>query len=441
MRHMHWIVGIILAIVFGFVGGFWGAVVGFGVGVGAFFAVRREIRKLTGYVAPEKTPEEQEIPLPSESAPPPPLPRTRRRKIKRGKPLEWIGPSQPVQVGGYRIPRGMVYVTNGELRYPGEPSAIDPSLPTRPPGRRGAADLGYYSDYSYLEPDQRGAYLEWLASGCRDDDPAERDLGFVFIYFYGLERRILYDGDEDPRLFREVLELLNHYGPATKSRSLKNYLLELLHFAGYRLSSDEYRTLWPDLLVAHGAKLDGEPAKTVLANLVDREESMHWTVGCHLAPMLDASRRSVVVKRSGSKFWALFQKKFEEVYPEGMQLRSSKRDTWFNYRPASASLINLSGDHRDLFRRKVANVMGIHSQFKHLSRIWNECIDELSGYSRAIARSAAKSDESAVKAFNSLPSELRKAEDHPLAAEWDNLLSACGRVTRTRPELVLVWAC
>jgi hypothetical protein len=40
-------------------------------------------------------------------------------------------------------------------------------------------------------PGCRGAYLDWLAS---DRSDASCPVGYVFIYFYGLERRVLADG-------------------------------------------------------------------------------------------------------------------------------------------------------------------------------------------------------------------------------------------------------
>ncbi|MCB1085420.1 MAG: TerB N-terminal domain-containing protein [Verrucomicrobiae bacterium] len=229
--------------------------------------------------------------------------------------MKWFGPSEKFKVHGYSIERPMLYSSNGRLPWPGEPSAIDPSLPVARPARGEAARLGYYCNFDYLTPGQRGAYLEWLAQGRRDADPAERDLGYVFLFFYGLERRILLVRDPDSRLRQEIVELLEHYGPSTRSRSLRTYFLELLHFSSYLEGTEVYREVWPKWLTAHGAKLDGEVVKLVLANLFEREEPMHWTVAWHLAPRLEKSRKSVVVTRSGEKFWKLFEQRFEEAFP------------------------------------------------------------------------------------------------------------------------------
>ncbi|MCB1085478.1 MAG: TerB N-terminal domain-containing protein [Verrucomicrobiae bacterium] len=301
------------------------------------------------------------------------------RPPKKADPLQWFGPSEKIKVHGYSIERPMLYSSNGRLPWPGEPSAIDPSLPVARPARGEAARLGYYSSFEYLTLGQRGAYLEWLAEGRRDDDPAERDLGYVFLFFYGLERRILLVRDPDPRLRQEIVELLEHYGPSARSRSLRTYFLELLHFSSYLEGTEVYREVWPKWLTAHGAKLDGEVVKLVLANLFERGEPMHWTVAWHLAPRLEKSRKSVVVTRSGEKFWKLFEQRFEEALPGGMTLQAAKRPVWVEYRAASSSLLALVSDlNRDL-RIRIPNVMGLHSQFNKLADIWNGCIDDLSG--------------------------------------------------------------
>jgi len=54
-------------------------------------------------------------------------------------------------------------------------------------------------------PVQRGIYLRWLY-----DVTQEIDIGYVFVYFYGLERHLLYGNFE--RAFDEILLLRKHHG-------------------------------------------------------------------------------------------------------------------------------------------------------------------------------------------------------------------------------------
>ena len=72
-----------------------------------------------------------------------------------------------------------------------EPALIDPglSVDTRAPDYAGTK-MGYWPSYSSIPADCRAAYLHWLLDG-RYAPGAY--IGYVFLYFYGLERRLLVD--------------------------------------------------------------------------------------------------------------------------------------------------------------------------------------------------------------------------------------------------------
>ena len=57
-------------------------------------------------------------------------------------------------------------------------------------------------------PNQRANYLSWLANG-RALPLA--DIGYAFLYFYGLERRLLIDGQDSIRIVKECVRLLETY--------------------------------------------------------------------------------------------------------------------------------------------------------------------------------------------------------------------------------------
>ncbi len=418
---MPWVIAAILAAFLGYFGGFQAGLVGFAMGLAIGYVIQFSRRS-----AQRRKASTEDEPVSSLAQQPEPAKEVQGKRPP-SEPLEWIGPNQQRVVHGFRLNDGMIYQAKSRLPWPGEPSAIDPTLKVEEPARGEDAKLGYYSHYSYLTPAQRGAYLEWLSQGRRDLSPGERDLGYVFLFFYGLERRILIDGDPHPVLRKEIFELLNLYSPFARSRSLQNYFLELLHFSGYREGTETYRQNWPLWLQAYGARLDGETVKLVLANLFERSEPMHWTVAWHLASRLESSQKSVVVERTGEKFWKLFEQRFEESYPGGMQLKSAKQKAWVEYHPASSALLNLAADKPNTFRIQVPNIMGSHSQFNKIADIWNSCVKDLSGFSRALAHKTASPDEKALLAYLKLPEEVRDPGEHPLAGEWTELLNACER--------------
>ncbi|WAW15749.1 TerB N-terminal domain-containing protein [Peptostreptococcus equinus] len=65
-----------------------------------------------------------------------------------------------------------------------EPSAISITLPIG--NKIKASKLGYFPSYEKLNPDERYTYLKWL-----EDISQPIDIGYVFIFYYGLERNIL----------------------------------------------------------------------------------------------------------------------------------------------------------------------------------------------------------------------------------------------------------
>lgn len=76
--------------------------------------------------------------------------------------------------------------------------AVDPKHPDR------VTKLSYFPSYSGMTPEQRGLYLRWLY-----DVTDEIDIGYVFIYYYGLERQLVH-GDFDAA-FDEVQLLRKHH--------------------------------------------------------------------------------------------------------------------------------------------------------------------------------------------------------------------------------------
>ncbi len=348
----------------------------------------------------------------------------------RSKPkLDWHALGQPLEVGGLRVGGGMVYTLDRPLEWPGEPSAIVPSLPLGTVAADPSEDFGYYPRYDQITQAQRLCYLEWLAGGRVDADPARRSLGHLFVFFYGLERRIILERDHDPALLEELVRLLQHYGPSHRSRALRSYFLQLLHFGGWHLGSETYRSLWPRLLEFDGERADAEGLRFVLANLHQSGEPMDWSVAYRVALANEESRRSTVVSRAREQFWALFAQRYGERHPGGMMLQAGARAARVAYRPASNALVQMRyGQQKGAENLcvELPDVAGLAGQFAELPKLWNACVDALTGYSRAIG-SKKKGDAAALAAWHALPVELRREEAHPVRGAFDQLLAGSPR--------------
>ena len=151
---------------------------------------------------------------------------------KRFGPGAWIPAGEAVEVGGVSIPGGLIFVGTSLPTPTGgnDPCLIDPSKSVASNGDYTERQMGYWPSYSEISPSARRAYLNWLAGGRQDP---EADVGYVFIFFYGLERRAILDASKDdaakadwPVIAAELHRLLDIYGD--KSGSFRSYAGSLL---------------------------------------------------------------------------------------------------------------------------------------------------------------------------------------------------------------------
>lgn len=88
-----------------------------------------------------------------------------------------------------------------------EPSLVWTRLPVKPNNNLETKKM-YYPSYIQLTPEQRYQYLKWLGNVSRDTN-----LSYVFLYFYGLERQLLF-GNFDTAV-GEVVKLMKHHNKKT----------------------------------------------------------------------------------------------------------------------------------------------------------------------------------------------------------------------------------
>lgn len=75
-----------------------------------------------------------------------------------------------------------------EYFFENEPSLIYSQLPISGSHKRDPQEsIGYFPSYRDLSPEERRTYLEWL---CDVTQPV--DIGYVFVYYYGLERHLIF---------------------------------------------------------------------------------------------------------------------------------------------------------------------------------------------------------------------------------------------------------
>ncbi|MCO6439368.1 MAG: TerB N-terminal domain-containing protein [Phycisphaerae bacterium] len=316
----------------------------------------------------------------------------------KSKP-KWLGYGDVLQVKGFEIAHPLTYLSS-----PGgsaiDPSEIDRSLPIARDSE--ADDLPYWPWYARMNSAQRHIYLDWLSS---DRAKLPNTDGYLFVYYYGLERRALVDDADHKTVFEEVQRLrqvYEEYGPKRGRNSFMNYSSAFLWFlAAYK--PDEIKQKRVQRLAELTRVWNEEKLAAALAWCVSRKRPLPSWLAFAVAEQSPQSQRSVVTKRVGDEFRVLFAKRYQEQFTEGLPLRTSKRERHISYRPASAVI-----DHASL---AVPNALGIPSQFKLLSSIWNGCIDDLRKLS-AVTREKTDAPLTA-KAWEAMPPELRRSLEHP----------------------------
>ncbi len=137
----------------------------------------------------------------------------------------------------------MVYVSDGKPRED-EASCIDLSLEIGIPAYEAPGSLGYYPTYAKISPNQRASYLRWLSSG--RVNPLS-DIGYAFLFFYGLERRLLLERRDLNPIVKEVVRLLETY---TISGSFDGYLSRFLAFTLARAGIETLKDKWFEVVFA-----------------------------------------------------------------------------------------------------------------------------------------------------------------------------------------------
>ncbi|MBT1536550.1 tellurite resistance TerB family protein [Ralstonia solanacearum] len=299
----------------------------------------------------------------------------------------WVPASQAVTVSGILIAGGMVYVGT-KLTSPAgftDPALINPSRSVAKHGDYTERQMGYWPSYSDISPSARRAYLNWLAGGRNDPDA---DVGYVFLFFYGLERRILVDAQQDPAaraelpiLAEELRRLLSIYGK--KSGSFQGYAGRLLDFVcfadtpaklyeqpvpqfekGYQLPLHLQLALGQ--VAADGARV---PPHLAFA-WAQHEPSFHLRTPAIRCP--DAFRR-------------MFELKYAEMCGTGMVLRRNRTKLKLTYTPASSGL---RGVDIALSINDIPDVTVLTAPAKLLHEVVEAATKPLDSYSRLLAKDA-----------------------------------------------------
>jgi uncharacterized tellurite resistance protein B-like protein len=317
---------------------------------------------------------------------------------------------QTIEVAGIRIPGGLIYVGKSLPASNGapDPCLIDPSKSVAATGDYTLRQLNYRPSYSDIPSAARTAYLSWLAGGRKD--PAA-DIAYVFLFFYGLERRAVHDPLSDPTaeieweaLSEELRRLLAIYGPL--SDSFKKYggqLLSWVELSGHPHRVYErpvppfdrdYEIPFYIRFALGQATVDGAAIPSHLA--------LAWA---KLDPNISLRTPAV---RCKAEFEALFAQKYEAMHGAGFMIPKNRTKLKMLYLPASGGFKN-----REIMLavRDIPDVTILSGPLAKLKAVVEAATQPLDSFSRLFGKDANARD--TLEGLLLLPASLwpTKAQD------------------------------
>lgn len=300
----------------------------------------------------------------------------------------WVSGGVPVEIAGYRIQDGLIYVGTylPSPTFPGVDCAlINPELPVdRTHDDYTVAPTDCPASYAAAPPAARAAYLRWLAEGRAD--PAAHT-GYVFLYYYGLERRLLYDTQyshtarkERGLLLAEIRRLLDIY-PHDGS-----FYADATSLLLYLRSEDKDAPLYRQPAPPFSYRAGCSAPLTVGLGQMIRDGSpipADWALAWYFSvPDPPFALRKAAI-RCQQEFKTLFTEEYTRSFGDGIILTTNNRKLTLTFRPASRSLSGLGPYQKYL---DIPDITTMTEPLTRIGHIVQKVQETLGGYSRYLAR-------------------------------------------------------
>lgn len=341
----------------------------------------------------------------------------RRRRPDNAR---WIGADEQVTVAGYTIQGGLLYLGQHLNPVAGwrdvEPALVNPDLPIDDENCDWTGvQMPYWPSYSEIAPGCRAAYLRWLADGRRHPTVG---IGYVFLFFYGLERRLMADaprtalppGERDA-IVTEVTRLLSIYGQQPSfSKYAGDFLAaNRLRAGSERISDGPPPTVAGPVFEVPLALRVGLAEFSVVGRPIPPAWALAW-VRAHPETHLRTP-----AQRCAGEFETLFLRRYADQFGQGMIVKPNKSRISASYKPASASFEGVV----PVPIADLPDVTALTAPIRKLQDIAEACTDDLDAYSRLIGRDPAARGTLAGIAL--LPAELaaqHQGADATRLSEW-----------------------
>ncbi|WP_159945792.1 TerB N-terminal domain-containing protein [Rhizobium sp. 18065] len=293
----------------------------------------------------------------------------------------WLSVGMMTSVGGVSVHGGLIYVGSylpkQNSSQENENCLINPKLAVAKRGDPNGLTMGYWPSYSQMTPEARKSYLDWL--GGTRSDPATY-IGYVFLYLYGLERRLMLENDvpDADIVFDEVRRLIGIYG---SNNSFYRYAHELL--SAYQIKAQPLLEDFIPDVDGNGYEVPNS-IKMALGLRVRDGRAFEPELLLKFAMSHPETRVRTPARRSPDLLKQLFDEELASLHPSGFRIKGGKfKMLKATYRACSGSftvdVLALGGS--------VPDVSGRAEPITTARRIFDACTDKLDEYSRALGRS------------------------------------------------------
>jgi uncharacterized tellurite resistance protein B-like protein len=247
---------------------------------------------------------------------------------------------ETIDIHGYAID-GPIYTGKRDRHFYGEPAVIDPQLKVTT-GKLADA-LGYWPNYGDLTPAQRGNYLSWLSSGRGHCD----ELGYVFLYLYGLERYVYRDAEKDSKEKRnetlnfivdEVQRLRTLFPESRSFDDYTNNLIDAIYVKFWSEKLTKRKGVFPTrspIAASHAIILQANSSQD---EQLDADWALQWVLG------FGGVRRTTAVRENYAGDRASFRHAYEQSTKGGMKIPKCIRKAGTLYfSPSSQGLGDAAG--------------------------------------------------------------------------------------------------
>lgn len=315
----------------------------------------------------------------------------------------WVSYLEYREVSKRKITKGMFYLSNGNnlSAHQENPTVVNikkanyPPLPTMV-GANSYKDssLGYWPSYDLISPKCRGAYLDWLAS---DRSNPDIPISYVFIYYGGLEYRIISDPKETTdseylTIYKEVVRLHSIY---SHNYSFNSHALGFISYLS---------VLRPDLIDAYEEKLLTDSGvltpgitpdlKVMLAKKINKSipicsnSAWEWLTWLNNRGLYSFK---MPYYRLTAEYIKLFTKFYNEQYTNGMLIKDNGTQLRVTYNPSNLAITAVRSPQSGL-----VDIVSYIKEVNGITDIADLCSKALDSASRYLAKDETSKDDLAA---------------------------------------------